>query len=122
MNLRDFQSVQDRRRFLQTACGVGTISLTQLLHMDRLTAAAEDAPSLNPLAPKTPPAPATARNVIFLLMSGAPSQLDLFDPKPEMKKRDGQTLPPSMTTKDGDFAFIKPSAKVWASAYLLSPR
>ena len=57
MNLRDFQSVQDRRRFLQTACGVGTISLTQLLHMDRLTAAAEDAPSLNPLAPKTAACP-----------------------------------------------------------------
>ena len=120
MNFRDFQSVQDRRRFLQTACGVGTISLAQLLHVDRLTAASEDAPSLNPLAPKTPPAPAKARNVVFLLMSGAPSQLDLFDSKPEMKKWDGQTLPPSMTTKDGDFAFIKPSAKVWASPRIFS--
>ena len=92
MNFRDFQSVQDRRQFLQTACGMGAISLGQLLHADRLTAASEDAPSLNPLAPKTPPAPAKARNVIFLFMSGAPSQLDLFDSKPEMKKWDGQTL------------------------------
>src|SRR5262249_5421286 len=43
-----------------------------------------------------------------------PSQLDLFDPKPEMKKFDGQSLPASMT-KDLHFAFIKPTAKIWAS-------
>ena len=115
-----FQNIQNRRRFLQTAGGVGTISLAQLLHLDRLTADSGELPNLNPLAPKLPPAPAKARNVIFLFMSGAPSQLDLFDSKPEMKKWDGQNLPPSMATKDGDFAFIKPTAKVWASPRVFS--
>ena len=115
MSSRDLLCIQNRRRFLQTAFGMGTISLAQLLYLEQLAATDEDVPSLNPLAPKTPHAPAKARNVIFLFMSGAPSQLDLFDPKPEMQRWDGQALPPSMTTQDGDFAFIKPSAKVWAS-------
>jgi len=58
--------------------------------------------------------PAKAKSVIFLFMEGAPSQLDLFDPKPAMAKYDGQPLPESMT-KDLRFAFIKPTAKIWAS-------
>ena len=36
----------------------------------------------NPLAPKKPHFPAKAKNVIFMFMEGAPSQMDLFDPKP----------------------------------------
>jgi Protein of unknown function (DUF1501) len=52
--------------------------------------------------------------VIFLYMEGAPSHIDLFDPKPGMQKWDGQPLPESMT-KDLKLAFIKPNAKVWAS-------
>jgi hypothetical protein len=44
-------------------------------------------------------------------MEGAPSQIDLLDPKPALNKWHGQPLPPSMT-KDFKFAFIKPNAKV----------
>jgi hypothetical protein len=47
-------------------------------------------------------------------MAGGPSQVDLFDPKPQMKKWDGQPLPPSMT-EGLRFAFVKPTSKVWAS-------
>ena len=47
-------------------------------------------------------------------MAGAPSQVDLFDPKPELQKWHGRPLPPSMT-KDLKLAFIKPSAKIMAS-------
>jgi len=55
-----------------------------------------------------------AKNVIFLFMEGGPSQVDLFDPKPELTRLDGQPLPPSL--REGlRFAFIKPTAKVWAS-------
>src|SRR5207247_11347783 len=68
----------------------------------------------NPLAPKAPQFSPKARNVIFLFMSGAPSHIDLFDPKPEMTKWDGQPLPASLT-KNLKLAFIKPSARVWAS-------
>ncbi len=56
-----------------------------------------------------------AKSVIFLFMEGGPSQIDLFDPKPTMTKLDGQPLPESM--RSGlRFAFIKPNARVWASA------
>ena len=47
-------------------------------------------------------------------MAGGPSQIDLFDPKPEMKKWEGQPLPESMR-KGLKFAFIKPTSKIWAS-------
>lgn len=42
------------------------------------------------LKPKAPPRPATAKSVIQLFMNGGPSQMDLFDPKPELAKREGQ--------------------------------
>ena len=58
--------------------------------------------------------PAKAKNVIFMFMEGGPSQLDLFDPKPELKKWDGKPLPASLT-KDLQLAFIKPTAAVMAS-------
>ena len=54
-------------------------------------------PDTNPLAPKKPHFPAKAKNVIFMFMEGGPSQLDLFDPKPELQKWNGKPLPPSMT-------------------------
>jgi len=69
---------------------------------------------INPLAPHKPHFPARAKNVIFLFMEGGPSQLDLFDPKPALSKLNGEPLPESM--RNGlRFAFIKPTAKVWAS-------
>ena len=47
----------------------------------------------NPLAPRKPHFPAKAKNVIFLFMEGGPSQMDLFDPKPELQKWHGKPLP-----------------------------
>src|SRR6266446_9602333 len=82
-----------RREFLWQAGGgfVGT-ALTYLLAQDGFFArAAANAPS--PLAPKNPHYPAKARSCIFLFMYGGPSQVDLFDPKPELKKRHGQPIP-----------------------------
>src|SRR6187402_3400438 len=43
------------------------------------------------LASKTPHFPAKAKRVIFLTMRGGPSHVDLFDYKPELTKRDGQS-------------------------------
>jgi hypothetical protein len=48
------------------------------------------------LAPKAPPLPARAKSVIFLFQHGAPSHVDTFDPKPELDRRTGQTLPPAL--------------------------
>src|SRR3989442_14368445 len=50
---------------------------------------------VNPLAAKPQHFPAKAKSVIFLFMVGGPSQIDLFDPKPTLKKYEGQKLPES---------------------------
>ncbi|MCL4852452.1 MAG: DUF1501 domain-containing protein, partial [Bryobacteraceae bacterium] len=113
MDEYDFRVIQTRRSFLsQCAGGIGAAALAQLLANDGRAATAEHA--ANPLASKLPHFAAKARNVIFLFMEGGPSQIDLFDPKPEMERWNGQTLPESMR-KNLRFAFIKPTAKVWAS-------
>jgi uncharacterized protein DUF1501 len=110
----------NRRRFLQqSGFSLGAIALAGLLAKDGRSAPAET-PSANPLAPKPPQFSATARNVIFLFMSGGPSQLDLFDPKPELQKWHGKPLPASLT-KDLKLAFVKPSAAVLASPRRFQP-
>ncbi|MDF1754450.1 MAG: DUF1501 domain-containing protein [Verrucomicrobiales bacterium] len=92
-----------RRSFLNTsASGLGGIALANLLQDDGLMAA----PSVNPLEPKCPHFSAKAKNCIFIFMAGAPSQIDLFDPKPKLNELDGQPLPDSLT-KNVRFAFIK---------------
>jgi hypothetical protein len=53
------------------------------------------APAANPLAPKLPHFAPKAKRVIFLFMVGAPSPIDMFDPKPALKKFAGQKLPES---------------------------
>jgi hypothetical protein len=74
----------------------------------------------NPLAARPPHFAPKAKNVIFLFMEGAPSQIDLYDPKPGLKKWHGQPLPESMT-KDLKLAFVKPSAKALASSRVFKP-
>src|SRR5207248_210961 len=51
--------------------------------------------SPDPLAPKSPHFDATAKRVIFLFMSGGPSHVDTFDPKPELTRLHGEKLPES---------------------------
>ena len=120
MDLRDFLRIQSRRSFFRTcAGGIETIALANLLATEGR--AADTSPSAtNPLAPKAPHFAPKAKNVIFLFMEGAPSQMDLFDPKPALQKYHGQSLPPSMT-KDLRLAFIKPSAAVLASPRIFTP-
>ena len=122
MNLDNFKRIQSRRSFLkESAGGVGTIALWHLMALDGLMASAsEGLPEVNLLAPKAPHFVSKAKNVIFLFMAGAPSHIDLFDPKPEMKKWDGNPLPASLT-KNLKLAFIRPNAKVWASPRTFKP-
>ena len=49
----------------------------------------------NPLAPREPHFKPTAKSVIWCFLDGGPSHIDLFDPKPELRRRQGQPLPPS---------------------------
>src|SRR5262245_60163599 len=84
-----------RRRFLgQAGIGIGMAALAELLHCDLFAqGAALDAagglPGLPHFAPK-------AKRVIYLFQSGAPSQLDLFDYKPQLAKTHGTDLPDSL--------------------------
>ncbi len=98
-----------RRQFLaKTACGLGTIGLAELLRADgalsQQLANSSRSPHFQP----------RAKNVIFLFMAGAPSQLDLFDPKPKMRDLHGQPVPGSFL-QGLDDALIKGSARVFAS-------
>ena len=115
MTLDQFAAIQSRRRFLQ-GCGAGaaTAALAHLLGVEGR--AASRPPGVNPMAPRRPHFEPKAKNVILLYQSGAPSQLDMFDPKPGLRRWHGQSLPPSLT-KDLKLAFIKPNAKVMASPY-----
>ena len=113
MTLDHSNSIQSRRYFLREgAAGIGMAALWHLLIQEGR--AGKELPNVNPLMPKAPHFAPKAKNVIFLFMAGAPSQMDLFDPKPALQKWEGRPLPASMT-KDLRLAFIKPTAEIWAS-------
>ena len=58
------------------------------------------ADAADPLAPRAPHFPARAKRCIFLFMFGGPSQMDLFDHKPELNRRHGQTVSLERRRKD----------------------
>src|ERR671938_248080 len=91
-----------RREFLRRAGGgFGMLALSSLLDgaglLSRASANTAVTP-VNPLAPKAPHFKAKARSVIFLFMSGGPSHVDLFDPKPDLVRLAGQPIPESFGT------------------------
>jgi len=91
----NYQSTR-RHFFGRTARGIGTAALASLLapHLRGApaTVSANSEGVLKPLhfAPK-------AKRVIYLFQSGAPSQLDLFDPKPTLIANNGKAMPESLT-------------------------
>ncbi len=114
MTFEQFKAIQTRRDFLDRCLGgLGAAGLAHLMGAEGRTATT-DAGIVNPLAPRDPHFAPRAKNVIFLFQAGAPSQMDLFDPKPELHKWHGKPLPLSKT-KDLKLAFIKPNAAVFAS-------
>jgi hypothetical protein len=87
-----------RRAFLARAgSGCGLLALATLLQEQGLLAAGDgisrDKLAINPMAPRSTHFPAKAKRVIWLFMNGGPSQVDTWDYKPELAKRDGQDLP-----------------------------
>jgi hypothetical protein len=85
-----------RRDFLRRAGGgFGMLALAGLLGQEGLLSSAahgSELNTLNPLAPKPSHFPAKAKSVIWLFINGGPSQVDTWDYKPELNKRDGQEL------------------------------
>lgn len=92
--LLQFNLLENRRQFFgRTATGIGTAALATLLGNDLLsqekllpTGGLADLPHFAP----------TAKRVIYLFQSGAPSQMDLWDYKPTLEKLDGTELPESI--------------------------
>ena len=85
-----FEPFTTRRDFLKKAgAGFGMLALADLLGKNNTFAAPD---SLNPMAPRIAHFPPKAKSVIWLFMEGAPSAVDIFDPKPELTKRDGKRI------------------------------
>lgn len=105
-----------RRHFFK-ACGygVGILALSALLN-EALFAAAQQQRRTDPMAPKKPHHQPRAKNIIFLFMAGAPSQIDLFDHKPKLVEHNGQPIPEEIV-KGKRFAFIKGTPKLLGSPY-----
>ena len=105
---------ETRRRFLTSAAsGLGTIALASLLKEDGLLAsesavkaAAND--FTNPLRPRPGHFIGPAKSCIFIFLAGGTSHLELFDPKPELSRLDGQRIPESFL-KGVRFSFLKPT-------------
>src|SRR5262245_25417994 len=97
----------NRRAFLgRYAGGLGGLALAQL-----------DAEAGDPLAPKAPRQTAKAKAVICLFQHGGPSQMDLFDPKPELTKQHGKPHPDKLETH-----FHTQTGKLLASPFKFAKR
>lgn len=124
---RTFSGLCSRRHWFQSsAFGLGSVAAAMLLSRDGLLAQDEalalKKPALEPqvydLMPKQPPKPARAKAMISMFMMGGPSQMDLFDPKPELVKRHGQQF-------EGDISFdnaAQASRQIMASPWEFQPR
>ncbi len=101
-----------RRHFLRD-CGVGLgrMGLAAALGQSLAGSSRGAVAARNPLEPRQPHFAPKAKRVIHLFMAGAPSQLDLFDYKPELARLEGKPLPPSVIGGQR-YAFIRPDAAV----------
>jgi hypothetical protein len=100
----------ERRRFLRDAgLGFGSLALASLLHADAQAESA-GAAAAGLALPHHPP---RARRVIWLFMTGAPSQVDTWDYKPELQARSGQPLPGA----DKQVGFFQTSGTCLASPF-----
>ena len=108
----EFVQQQTRRHFL-SGCQLGLAS------MFLGSAHAPASPAKGPLEPRGPHHPPKATSVIYLHMAGGPSQLELFDPKPELQKHSGADCPQHLL--DGKrFAFIKGVPQLLGTPYEFS--
>jgi hypothetical protein len=109
-----FKNISRRHFLLESAAGMGALALgtmfgcssrEQSSMMSAVTAVTD------PMAPRPPHFPGRAKRVIYLHMAGAPSQLELFDYKPELQKLNNQLCPPSLL-EGKRFAFIRGTPKM----------
>src|SRR2546427_6134697 len=99
---------RNRREFLCDACcGFGGLAFAKMLMREDARAA-----TLNPVAPNAPDMPdkAKAKSVVFLFMSGGPSLMETFDPKPLLNQLNGQKRPASFG--ETKYQFVSADAKL----------
>lgn len=110
--MRNSSQLNTRRNFLkECSFGLGSLALGSLLNScgvssNRIETSSNQFDPAHPLMPKVPQFPGKAKSIIYLHMAGAPSQLELFDFKPELAKLDGQDCPQSLL-EGKRFAFIR---------------
>src|SRR5579862_6925144 len=107
------KQITRRTFFKQVGYGIGGLALGNLLAESVL---AQGQTKDDPFAPKKPMFPAKAKHVIYLFMAGAPSQVDMFDYKPDLVKYDGQPCPADLL-KGEQLAFIRGTPKMLGSPY-----
>lgn len=107
--IQQYNLLQDRRQFLRgSAMGLGAAALSSAV-LGSPVAEGQQASLSSGLH-----FPAKAKRVIFLFMAGAPSQIDLFDYKPELQKQFKQPLPESVSNGQRVTAMTKGKAKLVA--------
>ncbi len=102
---RALHFITRRHFFEQCGVGLGKTALTALFAGDSLFGSAKKGPALEKLH-----LTAKAKNVIYLFMAGGPSQFELFEPKPDLQRLNGEPIPPSWM-KGKRFAFMESFAK-----------
>jgi hypothetical protein len=91
--MSEFVTLARRQFFTSSACGIGFAAMASLFKVDGLLASTlSEQPGPLTLRP-THFAP-RAKRCICIFLEGGPSQMDLFDPKPELIRLHGQKLPP----------------------------
>ncbi len=117
---RDVETKTRRHFIKQCATGMGGLALGSIfMGCDPLSSqkamaginSGFSARDLNPLATLPPPFSPKVKNVIYLHMAGAPSQLEMFDYKPELAKLNNQACPQSLL-EGKKFAFIRGTPKL----------
>ena len=108
----------DRRCLLSNAFrGVSGLALASMLAEDGLLAMDDQSSVDNNSARGQPHFVGKAKHCLFFLMWGAPSQIDLFDPKPILNKHHGEPIPVEIA-KDANFAFVqKETARLQGSPF-----
>jgi hypothetical protein len=94
------RTITRRHFFRESGVGVGALALSALLNEKLLAFDARK-----------------AKSIIYLFMAGAPSQLDLFDPKPKLQQYDGHEIPEEFIPKGERFAFITGTPRLLGSPF-----
>ncbi len=113
--------ISRREALAKLGTGLPLLGLAALLADERPAHAASSKPSPNPqsairnpqsedpLAPRPPHYQPRAKHLIHIYLNGGPSQVDTFDPKPLLKKYEGQQLPTGNLSTERKTGYALPS-------------